>query len=143
MVTYITSHAPREESSNNRVRSGPSKSQKPRPIDFVPAAGARSGTADGVETTDAGLAIEDLEDPEMSYPRRSSRVPALSGSNLDVRDTLTVDVGRAAGSRASYTGAGGALMMKSKNITDDGMRTPTGPKSGSSTPNSQIPFLSV
>ncbi|TBU64799.1 hypothetical protein BD310DRAFT_838234 [Dichomitus squalens] len=47
----------REETSNNRVRSG----VNPRPIDFVPAAGARRGTADGIETTDAALGVIDPE----------------------------------------------------------------------------------
>ncbi|KAI0374439.1 hypothetical protein BV20DRAFT_506878 [Pilatotrama ljubarskyi] len=52
----------REETSNNRVRSGAT----PRPIDFVPDAGARRGTADGIETTDAGLLIADPERGEAS-----------------------------------------------------------------------------
>lgn len=47
----------REETSNNRVRSG----MNPRPIDFVPGAGARRGTADGIETTDAPLGIIDTD----------------------------------------------------------------------------------
>ena len=46
-----------EETSNNRVRSG----SKARPIDTVPYAGARTGTADGVETTAQSLAAPDLE----------------------------------------------------------------------------------
>lgn len=46
-----------EETSNNRVRSG----VNPRPIDFVPGAGARKGTADGVETTDAPLGVVDTD----------------------------------------------------------------------------------
>ncbi|KAH9947693.1 hypothetical protein B0H21DRAFT_317470 [Amylocystis lapponica] len=50
----------REESSNNRVRSGTAR----RPIDFVPHAGSRSGTADGIETTERSLAVVDLEDGE-------------------------------------------------------------------------------
>ncbi|KAI0336091.1 hypothetical protein GY45DRAFT_1316152 [Cubamyces sp. BRFM 1775] len=52
----------REESTNNRVRS----SVNPRPIDFVPDAGARRGTADGVETTDASLLVADPERGEIS-----------------------------------------------------------------------------
>ncbi|KAL5518647.1 hypothetical protein ACEPAH_330 [Sanghuangporus vaninii] len=56
----------REESSNNRIRSSSSSgaptstaassSGRLRPIDRVPNAGARSGTADGHETTERGLA---------------------------------------------------------------------------------------
>jgi len=52
----------REESSNNRIRSGTST----RPIDSVPHAGARMGTADGVETTKRSLAVMSLEDGEHS-----------------------------------------------------------------------------
>ncbi|KAI0823018.1 hypothetical protein BC628DRAFT_1409407 [Trametes gibbosa] len=49
----------REETSNNRVRTG----ANPRPIDLVPDAGARRGTADGIETTDQSLLVAD-PDPE-------------------------------------------------------------------------------
>ncbi|KAL5534562.1 hypothetical protein ACEPAG_1025 [Sanghuangporus baumii] len=55
----------REESSNNRIRSSSSSGAatttstslrgRLRPIDRVPNAGARSGTADGHETTERGL----------------------------------------------------------------------------------------
>ncbi|OBZ79724.1 hypothetical protein A0H81_00508 [Grifola frondosa] len=51
----------REETSNNRIRSG----MNPRPIDFVPNAGARKGTADGIETTEQGLGVADLESGEL------------------------------------------------------------------------------
>ncbi|TFK30308.1 hypothetical protein FA15DRAFT_690088 [Coprinopsis marcescibilis] len=43
----------RESVSNNRVKSGYSSG---RAIDLVPAAGARTGTSDGVETTELGIA---------------------------------------------------------------------------------------
>ncbi|KAH9853127.1 hypothetical protein C2E23DRAFT_729330 [Lenzites betulinus] len=49
----------REETSNNRVRGGGSI----RPIDLVPDAGARRGTADGIETTDPSLLVAE-PDPE-------------------------------------------------------------------------------
>ncbi|KAI0639142.1 hypothetical protein C8Q77DRAFT_1213794 [Trametes polyzona] len=52
----------REETSNNRVRTG----ANPRPIDLVPDAGARRGTADGIETTDASLLVVDPERGEAS-----------------------------------------------------------------------------
>ncbi|KAI0651591.1 hypothetical protein C8Q79DRAFT_45751 [Trametes meyenii] len=52
----------REETSNNRVRSG----VNPRPIDFVPDAGARRGTANGIETTDASILVADPEHGEAS-----------------------------------------------------------------------------
>lgn len=47
----------REESSNNRVRSGTGT----RPIDTVPQAGARQGTAHGVETTAQSIGVLDVE----------------------------------------------------------------------------------
>ncbi|OCH96656.1 hypothetical protein OBBRIDRAFT_787228 [Obba rivulosa] len=63
----------REESSNNRVRG-----TKGRPIDSVPHAGARRGTADGFETTDAGLGTIDIEGGELS-PRISITSVGSSG----------------------------------------------------------------
>ncbi|TFK57486.1 hypothetical protein OE88DRAFT_1709727 [Heliocybe sulcata] len=60
----------REETSNNRVRSGntnrPGRSK--RPIEMVPDAGARAGTADGREITDAGIAVTDPESGELLNP---------------------------------------------------------------------------
>ncbi|KAJ3882346.1 hypothetical protein F5051DRAFT_41746 [Lentinula edodes] len=55
----------RETVSNNRVKSGYGNRQN-APIDKVPLAGARSGTADGVETSEPGLprTERDLEDGE-------------------------------------------------------------------------------
>ena len=50
----------RESTSNNRVKSG-YDSRRRAPIDFVPDAGTRSGTADGREMTDGGLMNEDVE----------------------------------------------------------------------------------
>ncbi len=54
----------REETSNNRIRSGANT----RPIDLVPDAGARRGTADGIETTDAGLGVIDPERGDALLP---------------------------------------------------------------------------
>ncbi|KAJ4489584.1 hypothetical protein C8J55DRAFT_470317 [Lentinula edodes] len=55
----------RETVSNNRVKSGYENRQN-APIDKVPLAGARSGTADGMETSEPGLprTERDLEDGE-------------------------------------------------------------------------------
>ncbi|KAG6869173.1 hypothetical protein C0993_012272 [Termitomyces sp. T159_Od127] len=54
----------RESVSNNRVKSG--YQNRPRaPIDMVPAAGARSGTADGTDTSEPSIAA-DLEDAARS-----------------------------------------------------------------------------
>ncbi|GBE78102.1 hypothetical protein SCP_0109840 [Sparassis crispa] len=56
----------REESSNNRIRSG----MNARPIDFVPHAGSRKGTASGVETTEPSLGVVDLEGGELTTAAR-------------------------------------------------------------------------
>ena len=55
----------RESVSNNRVKSG-YENRGRAPIDMVPSAGARAGHADGVETTENGIANLDsqLEDGE-------------------------------------------------------------------------------
>ncbi|KAF7789226.1 hypothetical protein EIP86_000167 [Pleurotus ostreatoroseus] len=104
----------REETSNNRVRSGPRKAHArgPRPIDLVPAAGARQGTADGVETTEAGLALPDPEDPERSPGARplSMRLPPASRTPLPARSSTLDSVG-----------SGGGLLSP----LSDGRRTPS------------------
>ncbi|KAF8807239.1 hypothetical protein BYT27DRAFT_7164554 [Phlegmacium glaucopus] len=55
----------RESVTNNRVKSGYENRAK-APIDMVPSAGARAGHANGVETTETGIANLDsqLEDGE-------------------------------------------------------------------------------
>ncbi|KXN83587.1 hypothetical protein AN958_01152 [Leucoagaricus sp. SymC.cos] len=57
----------RESVSNNRVKSG-YEDRTRAPIDLVPGAGARMGTADGIETTEPGLApqLETLEEGQPS-----------------------------------------------------------------------------
>ena len=47
-----------ESVSNNRIKSGYENRQK-APIHLVPDAGARSGTADGLETTEASIVSSD------------------------------------------------------------------------------------
>ena len=49
----------RETTSNNRVKSG-YQNRSSAPIDNVPSAGARSGTAAGVETSTATVAAVDI-----------------------------------------------------------------------------------
>ena len=49
-----------ESTSNNRVKSG-YENRSNAPIDMIPQAGSRSGTADGMETTEASLALPDIE----------------------------------------------------------------------------------
>ncbi|KAG6902316.1 hypothetical protein C0995_001695 [Termitomyces sp. Mi166 len=79
----------RESVSNNRVKSGYENRHRP-PIDMVPSAGARSGTADGTETSEPSITNEvDLEDGEGITPARlvsprspealtpQSRIPSL------------------------------------------------------------------
>jgi hypothetical protein len=62
----------RESVSNNRVKSGYENRSK-APIDLVPSAGARSGTADGRETTEPGL-VSQGESSEES--QQSSQQPS-------------------------------------------------------------------
>ncbi|KAK0208461.1 hypothetical protein DFS33DRAFT_1303611 [Desarmillaria ectypa] len=50
----------RESTSNNRVKSG-YDNRRVAPIDFVPSAGSRTGTANGIETTVQGLGRLDAE----------------------------------------------------------------------------------
>ncbi|KAF7339959.1 hypothetical protein MVEN_01913600 [Mycena venus] len=51
----------RESVTNNRIKSG-HENRARAPIDMVPDAGSRSGTADGIETSEPGLNAEpDLE----------------------------------------------------------------------------------
>ncbi|EIN13623.1 hypothetical protein PUNSTDRAFT_94807 [Punctularia strigosozonata HHB-11173 SS5] len=57
----------RESTSNNRIRSGyddTGRAERKRPIDQIPDAGARTGTAYGVDMTDPGIASPDLETGE-------------------------------------------------------------------------------
>ncbi|KAI0274847.1 hypothetical protein BC834DRAFT_965322 [Gloeopeniophorella convolvens] len=51
----------RESVSNNRVKSGYTN-RPTAPIDRVPDAGARAGTASGLETTESSLASPDIEE---------------------------------------------------------------------------------
>lgn len=51
-----------ESVSNNRVKSG-YENRKNAPINLIPDAGARAGTANGRETTEAPIALpDDIED---------------------------------------------------------------------------------
>jgi hypothetical protein len=56
----------RETVSNNRVKSG-YENRPLAPIDMVPHAGARSGTTDGIETSEPGLGSTTVEDMEGGY----------------------------------------------------------------------------
>ena len=153
----------REESSNNRIRSGNPTQKRPRPIDMVPGAGARSGTANGVETTAVGIAADDVEDPEM-YPNRVRSRQSTASSHLSVEIpartpspaqgpvrrsssnmTLTVDVGA---SGAPYLAGGGALVMSPTTLSPD-VRSPVASSSSvpnllsPATPNQPLPQLHV
>ncbi|KAG6837041.1 hypothetical protein H0H93_015904 [Arthromyces matolae] len=61
----------RESVSNNRIKSG-YENRRRAPIDMIPSAGARSGTADGIETSEPTLANteSELEDGEGATPAR-------------------------------------------------------------------------
>jgi hypothetical protein len=73
----------RESVSNNRIKSG--YAGRTAPIDLVPSAGSRTGTADGHDTSEPGLTRDsDLEAGE-SYDRPSTTNLLLpSSSNLDL-----------------------------------------------------------
>ncbi|KAL0950826.1 hypothetical protein HGRIS_007588 [Hohenbuehelia grisea] len=105
----------RESVSNNRIKSGYTNRGK-APIDLVPSAGARSGTADGIDTTEAGLASADL----------------------DVEDQPdSAFVG--GGSRSGFVGGGGGLLASPSSLPRSRSRTPT----STLAPQSQIPHLTV
>ncbi|PSR73168.1 hypothetical protein PHLCEN_2v10980 [Hermanssonia centrifuga] len=108
----------REETSNNRIRSGPQPRRGPRPIDLVPSAGARYGTPNGVETTDTGIAVADLEDLDRSPGIRPLTLQSSPWSpDSGPSRSLTGD-----SARAAYNGSGGALVT---GLMGDGRRTPT------------------
>ncbi|KAI0076265.1 hypothetical protein K474DRAFT_1663248 [Panus rudis PR-1116 ss-1] len=151
----------REESSNNRVRSGPSTRALPRPIDHVPAAGARTGLPNGVETTDTGLGALDLEDPEANPSRRNSYLSATdilsptssstgtrpkSSSTLSPRSPSTSayppspsspsSSSSRRGTASRSTGlevavSSGGALVMSPSAMDDDRQTPTRNESGS------------
>ncbi|KAH9921998.1 uncharacterized protein BXZ73DRAFT_51527 [Epithele typhae] len=76
----------REETSNNRVRSG----MNPRPIDRVPGAGMRRGTADGIETTDAPLGVADVEQGEsVGSPMLLPPTPSTGGTVTQERPSFS------------------------------------------------------
>lgn len=99
----------REETSNNRVRSGPKPKNAIRPIDQVPAAGARQGLSNGVETTNAGLAVADPEDPERSPGAQTISLNIPTSSR-----TLTVDV-----SSTSWKSSGEDTLRRSPSTTSN------------------------
>ncbi|KAI1797632.1 hypothetical protein LXA43DRAFT_877018 [Ganoderma leucocontextum] len=83
----------REETSNNRVRSG----MNPRPIDFVPGAGARRGTADGIETTDAPLGVVDADvEQGEAHPASPMLLPPTPTTARPRGSTLTTPTADAA-----------------------------------------------
>ena len=77
-----------ESTSNNRVKSG-YENRTHAPIDMIPQAGARSGTADGKETTDTTLAAPDIETgprtPSSSRSGSQSSNASSSGSSSGSR----------------------------------------------------------
>lgn len=80
---------PSESTSNNRVKSG-YEDRAQAPIDMVPSAGARCGTADGKETTDSTLAAPDIEvgprtpSSSRSGSQSSTGAGAASGSRMRI-----------------------------------------------------------
>ncbi|KAI0050702.1 hypothetical protein FA95DRAFT_1555414 [Auriscalpium vulgare] len=70
----------RESVSNNRVKSGYAN-RAAAPIDMVPDAGARAGTANGKETTQSSVASPDIEEGRST--------PTPSSSSLSPRPPLS------------------------------------------------------
>lgn len=66
--------------TNNRVKSG-YQNRRTAPIDLVPDAGARSGTADGIETSEPSLAADDVEGGDLSPVTPPRRSDTLSPTN--------------------------------------------------------------
>ncbi|KAF8213436.1 hypothetical protein K438DRAFT_1915512 [Mycena galopus ATCC 62051] len=80
----------RESVSNNRIKSG-HENRARAPIDFVPDAGSRSGTADGIETSEPGLANErDLEGGQGTPTALSPRSGTLSPQRQSSIPTIRV-----------------------------------------------------
>lgn len=67
----------RESVSNNRVKSG-YQNRANAPIDQVPGAGSRSGTADGTETSEPSLAHPNSQYDEGRSSSPTSRPPVRS-----------------------------------------------------------------
>jgi hypothetical protein len=72
-----------ESVSNNRVKSG-YENRKNAPINLIPDAGARVGTANGRETTEASIALpDDIEEgqrhPSGSRPSQMALSPTPPG----------------------------------------------------------------
>jgi hypothetical protein len=70
-----------ESVSNNRVKSG-YENRTNAPINLIPDAGARAGTANGRETTETSIALpDDIEEGQRlpSGPRPSTLSPTYPG----------------------------------------------------------------
>jgi hypothetical protein len=63
-----------ESVSNNRIKSGYENRQN-APINRIPDAGARAGTANGLETTEASIASNDVEQRPGGSPH--SHIPPV------------------------------------------------------------------
>lgn len=72
-----------ESVSNNRIKSGYSRSSAP--IDMVPHAGARMGTADGTEVTETSIAIAD---PEAGEGTLRPRDPVRTSMTLSPQNQI-------------------------------------------------------
>ena len=78
-----------ESVSNNRVKSG-YEDRKNAPINLIPDAGARAGTANGRETTDASIALpDDIEEGQRHSggTRPSQMTLSLSPPGFDQPQT--------------------------------------------------------
>ncbi|KAK7064526.1 hypothetical protein R3P38DRAFT_2825094 [Favolaschia claudopus] len=76
----------RESVTNNRIKSG-HENRAGAPIDMVPDAGSRSGTADGIETSEVGLASTEADlEAQVTPTVLSARAgPSPQNSIPDIR----------------------------------------------------------
>jgi len=79
-VGKLTRYRLRESVSNNRVKSG-YRNRPSAPIDTVPSAGARSGNANGIETSQPSLGysnLSEVEEGQRDPSSLASRSPLVS-----------------------------------------------------------------
>ncbi|KAH8100501.1 hypothetical protein BXZ70DRAFT_152911 [Cristinia sonorae] len=133
----------REDSSNNRVRSGNPTQRHLRPIDTVPSAGARTGTPNGIETTDKGIATVDVEDPESRLHRRTNSNGSVQGFFRSHSPSPLLGQRSPTSSlyeTAPFVGSGGGIVMDPR---VDGRKSPRPTPPNISVPHVQVSLAEV